>query len=172
MKPPPGNLRLLVLDVDGVLTDGGLYYGPGDVELKRFHTRDGLAMKASPGAGLAIAILTARSSVALTRRVNELGIELVVQGSGDKARDLRRLLTAAEATPEQTAYMGDDLADLGPMKRCGYAIAPADAASDVRAAADLVTQARGGHGAVREAIETLLRASGRWEQVLAGYTAE
>ena len=172
MTPPSGPLRLLVLDVDGVLTDGGLYYGPGDVELKRFHTRDGLAMKASPGAGLAIGILTARSSVALSRRVAELGIELMIQGSGDKIRDLRRLLTAAEVSPEQTAYMGDDLADLGPMKRCGYAIAPADAATDVRAVADLVTEARGGQGAVREAIEFLLRSSGSWGKVLAGYTDE
>ncbi len=128
MTPPPKNLRLLVLDVDGVLTDGGLFYGPGDVELKRFHARDGLAMKAAPAAGLAIAILSARSSVALTRRVAELGVQLVVQGSTDKNRDLRRLLTAAEVAPEHTAYMGDDLADLAPMQRCGYALAPADAA--------------------------------------------
>ena len=170
MTPPPKNLRLLVLDVDGVLTDGGLFYGPGDVELKRFHARDGLAMKAAPAAGLAIAILSARSSVALTRRVAELGVQLVVQGSTDKNRDLRRLLTAAEVAPEHTAYMGDDLADLAPMQRCGYALAPADAAVDVRAVAHHVTEAKGGHGAVREAIEMLLRASGRWEKVVAGYT--
>ncbi|BAM04728.1 KdsC family phosphatase [Phycisphaera mikurensis] len=166
----PGTLRLLVLDVDGVLTDGGLFYGPGEVELKRFHTRDGLAIKAAPGAGLAIGILTARTSAALTRRAAELGVELVIQGSSDKSRDLRRLLTAARVQPEEAAYMGDDLPDLGPMARCGYAVAPADAAAEVRAAADLVTEAKGGCGAVREAIERLLKAGGRWEKVLAGFT--
>ena len=168
-KRPPQGVRLLVLDVDGVLTDGGVFYGPGEVEIKRFHTRDGLAVKAAPSAGLRVAILTARSSEAVARRAAELGVDLVCQGSPDKKRDFRRLLTAAGVQAADCAFMGDDLPDLAAMGQAGYRIAPADAAAEVRAVADLVTEARGGHGAVREAIETLLKARGTWGRVVAGF---
>lgn len=165
-RKAPEGLRLLVLDVDGVLTDGGLHYGPGEVEIKRFHTRDGLAVKAAPGAGLRVGILTARSSEAVARRAAELGVDLVCQGSPDKKRDFRRLLTAAGVRAADCAFMGDDLPDLAAMGQAGYRIAPADAAAEVRAVADLVTEARGGRGAVREAIEALLKARGTWSGVV------
>ena len=162
----PAQIRLLVCDVDGVLTDGGYLYGPGGVEVKRFHTRDGMGMKLAMRNGLEIAILSARTGEATERRMAELGVEHVILGSSDKARDLRRLCTASHVEPDQTAYIGDDLMDLAAMHRTGYPIAVADAADELRDMAAFITERRGGHGAVREAIEHLMKASGRWDRVI------
>lgn len=170
MPAEPGQIRLLVLDVDGVLTDGGLYYGPGDVEIKRFDIKDGFAMRVAQRAGLRIGILTARTSQALGKRVAELEIEHVLQGSPDKARDVRRIATAAGFDMDQVAFIGDDLPDLPAMRLVGYPIAVADAAREVRDMAALTTARRGGHGAVREAIEHLLTAQGRWAKAIEPFT--
>jgi 3-deoxy-D-manno-octulosonate 8-phosphate phosphatase (KDO 8-P phosphatase) len=170
MPAEPRDVRLLVLDVDGVLTDGGLYYGPNDVELKRFNVKDGFAMRAAQRAGLRIGILTARTSAALTRRAAELEIEYVLQGSPDKARDVRRMAMAAGFELDQVAFMGDDLPDLPAMRRVGYPMTVADAAQEVHELAAFITEKPGGHGAVREAIEHLLKAKGRWCDTIASYT--
>ena len=142
----PADIRLLVLDVDGVLTDGGLYYGPGDVELKRFDVKDGFAIRAAQRAGLRIAVLTARQSQAVARRVAELGIEHVIQGSPDKARDVRRIANATGFALEQAAFMGDDLVDLPAMRLVSYPITVADAAEEVKSQAAFTTEKPGGRG--------------------------
>lgn len=160
------SIELIVLDVDGVLTDGTVLVCDHGVECKRFHVRDGLAIRAAPLVGLKVGALSARPSRATTLRLTELGIDPIVQGAPDKAIGLERVCKLANVLPEQCAYVGDDLLDLPAMVRCAYPIAVGDAVPEVRAEARHVTRAHGGHGAAREAIEHVLKAQGRWEQVL------
>jgi 3-deoxy-D-manno-octulosonate 8-phosphate phosphatase (KDO 8-P phosphatase) len=155
-------LRLLILDVDGVLTDGGLYYGPHGEEWKRFHVQDGLALSRAATVGFPVAVVSSRSSAAVARRCAELGIAEVHQGVPDKLAVYDRLRVQHGVDDAAVACMGDDLADLGVLKRAGLAIAPADAAPDVRRAAAWISRAGGGHGAVREVLEAILRARGEW----------
>jgi 3-deoxy-D-manno-octulosonate 8-phosphate phosphatase (KDO 8-P phosphatase) len=155
-------VRLLVLDVDGVLTDGGLYYGPAGEETKRFHVQDGFALTQAARAGLAIAILSGRASPAVTRRMTELGITEVHQGVSDKAAVLAGLLKRLGVSRAEVAVMGDDLPDLALFRLAGLALAPANAVGEVKRAAHWVSRRRGGDGAVREAVEMLLRARRRW----------
>jgi 3-deoxy-D-manno-octulosonate 8-phosphate phosphatase (KDO 8-P phosphatase) len=155
-------IRLLVLDVDGVLTDGVLVYGASGEEIKRFHVRDGLALQQARRAGLEVAIVSGRASAAVTRRMSELGVVEVHQGVGDKEALLRGLLARLGVSAAETAVMGDDLPDLPLMRMAGIAMAPVDAAPEVCQAADRVTRSAGGHGAVREAIEWLLRSRKAW----------
>jgi 3-deoxy-D-manno-octulosonate 8-phosphate phosphatase (KDO 8-P phosphatase) len=158
----PARIRLLVLDVDGVLTDGGLYYGPSGEEAKRFHVHDGLAMVAAQRAGLAIAVISGRASASVTRRMTELGIAEVHQGVEDKAAVLARLMTRLGLGPADVAVMGDDVSDLPAMREVGLALAPINAVPEARSAAHWISRRRGGEGAVREAIELLLRARKAW----------
>ena len=164
MKPPPrvGRIRLLVLDVDGVLTDGGLYYGPAGEETKRFHVQDGLAVVAAQRAGLHVAVISGRASASVTRRMAELGVVEVHQGVEDKAAVLASLMTRLGVGPRQVAMMGDDLIDLPLMRQVGLALAPPNAVPEVRRAAHWISRRRGGDGAVREALELLLRARKAW----------
>jgi len=155
-------IRLLVLDVDGVLTDGVLVYGPAGEEIKRFHVRDGLAMQAARAAGIEVAIMSGRASAAVTRRMSELGIVAVHQGIADKAAELRAMLARLGVRADEAAMMGDDLPDLPVMKSAGLGLAPSDAAPEIKRAAAWVSRARGGHGAVREAVEMLLRSRRAW----------
>jgi len=155
-------IRLLVLDVDGVLTDGVLVYGPAGEEIKRFHVRDGLAMQAARAAGIEVAIMSGRASAAVTRRMSELGIVEVHQGIADKAAELRAMLARLGVRADEAAMMGDDLPDLPVMKSAGLGLAPSDAAPEIKRAAAWVSRARGGHGAVREAVEMLLRSRRAW----------
>jgi 3-deoxy-D-manno-octulosonate 8-phosphate phosphatase (KDO 8-P phosphatase) len=155
-------IRLLVLDVDGVLTDGALVYGPSGEETKRFHVRDGLAMQLARNSGIEIAVVSGRASAAVTRRMSELGIVEVHQGVADKAGELRALLDRLRVGAHETAVMGDDLPDLPVMKMAGLALAPSDAAPETKRAAAWVAAAPGGRGAVREAVEMLLRARRAW----------
>ena len=155
-------IRLLVLDVDGVLTDGVLVYGASGEETKRFHVRDGLAIQAARRAGLEIAVVSGRASAAVTRRMSELGVVEVHQGVADKESLLRGLLARLGVKAVETAVMGDDLLDLPLMRIVGLAMAPSDAVLDVRRAAGWVSGAAGGHGAVREAVELLLRSRKAW----------
>lgn len=155
-------IRLLVLDVDGVLTDGGLLYGPSGEESKRFHVHDGLALVAARQAGLQVAVFSSRASAAVARRMAELGVGEVHQGVGDKASALDALRERLGLESAEIAVMGDDLPDLGPMGRAGLALAPANAVPEVKRAAHWVARRRGGDGAVREAIEMLLKARRRW----------
>lgn len=152
--------RLLALDVDGVLTDGRIYYGNEGEELKAFNIKDGLGIKLLQDSGVKVAIITGRQSDIVARRARELGIEDVVQGREDKREALLELCRSHEINIEECIYMGDDLPDLGAIKAAGVGLTVADASQAVREAADWVSEAAGGCGAVREACEFILSARG------------
>jgi 3-deoxy-D-manno-octulosonate 8-phosphate phosphatase (KDO 8-P phosphatase) len=168
-------IRLLALDVDGVLTDNAIFIGPvagQRVELKRFDSQDGLGMGLLRGTSIAVAWVSGRVSEATTLRADELRIGSVIQDAGArKVPAIDDLLAARGIGWDQVAYVGDDLADLAVMTRVGLPIAVANAVAEVKAVARLITARAGGHGAVREAIEALLRARGEWESVVAAYVA-
>jgi 3-deoxy-D-manno-octulosonate 8-phosphate phosphatase (KDO 8-P phosphatase) len=155
----------LAMDVDGVLTAGGIVYG-GGLELKEFHVRDGSAIKLWKQTGKRAAIVTGRTSAAVEVRATELGVDVVMQGASDKLAAFRRLLATTGIAPSQICYIGDDLPDLPPLRRCGLAAAVADACPEVRADAHYVARARGGRGAVREVVELVLRCRGEWAPVV------
>jgi 3-deoxy-D-manno-octulosonate 8-phosphate phosphatase (KDO 8-P phosphatase) len=157
-QPALRRVQLLVLDVDGVLTDGRLHYGPKGESLKVFHVRDGHGIKRVAEAGVAVAIISGRKSAAVARRARELGIRLVVQGSNDKLAALSRLAQSRGITLEHCACVGDDTPDAPILSAAGLGIAVADAHGDALAAADLVTTRRGGEGAVREVCDWLVAA--------------
>lgn len=159
-------VRLLVFDVDGVLTDGGLYYGEHGEVMKRFDVKDGHAIVIARLMGLPSAVLTARNSPIVEARGRELGMAAILQGRREKGPAFNELLASLNVPPENCAYMGDDLNDLAPMARAGLSACPADAAPEVRQEVHFVAQSPGGRGAVRELIELCLRASGRWEDAL------
>lgn len=165
-RPPSAarlrQVHLLILDVDGVLTDGTLLYGPDGAEWKRFHAHDGLALARAAAAGFPVAIVSSRRSAAVARRCAELGVAEVHQGIADKLVAYEALLARHARRDAAIACMGDDLPDLPLLCRAGLAIAPANAVPAVRRAAHWVSRARGGHGAVREVLEALLRARGAW----------
>jgi 3-deoxy-D-manno-octulosonate 8-phosphate phosphatase (KDO 8-P phosphatase) len=154
-------VRLAIFDVDGVLTDGTLYIGPQGEALKAFNILDGHGVKMLQAGGVATAILSGRSSEAVAVRARELGIGHVMQGIGEKVRAFDELRGALGLEPGACAFVGDDLPDLPVMRRCGLAVAVANAVDAVREAAHYVTRASGGRGAVREFCELVLRAQGR-----------
>jgi 3-deoxy-D-manno-octulosonate 8-phosphate phosphatase (KDO 8-P phosphatase) len=154
-------IELLVLDVDGVLTDGGIVLG-GGLELKQFHVRDGSGLKAWRDSGKRSALVTGRRSAAVELRAAELGIDFVVQGAGDKLAAYHDIRERAGLAPPAVCCVGDDLPDMPLLKDCGLAVAVADACPQAGAAAHFVTRARGGRGAVREVVELILRCQGRW----------
>jgi 3-deoxy-D-manno-octulosonate 8-phosphate phosphatase (KDO 8-P phosphatase) len=162
-------VRWLVLDVDGVLTDGRIILDGGDGEWKAFDVRDGQRLVLAREEGIRTVLLTGRSSRVVERRAAELGLHRVFQGAHEKGPTIERFFREEGALPEQTAYLGDDIVDLPALRRVGLAAAVADAVPEVRAAADWVAAARGGHGAVRELVEFILGAQGRWEAALARY---
>ncbi len=159
-------IDLLCLDVDGVMTDGSINLDDGGVETKRFHVRDGTGIRIWTRLGYHLALITGRSGEALGHRAAELDIRHVIQASTDKARSLQELLDELSLTPSQAAILGDDLPDLPMMRKAGYAMAVADAVEEVQQAAAFVTTRAGGDGAVREAVEHLLRAKGRWDEAV------
>ena len=162
-------IRALLLDVDGVLTDGSIVYSDQGDEWKRFHVRDGAGIKIWQAAGYQTAILSGRASRAVERRARELGITHVMQGQSDKSAALDRILTETGWTASEVAAIGDDLPDLTVLSRVGVGIAVADACAEVRAQAVYTTVTPGGHGAVREAIEWLLTRQGRWTDLVNRY---
>ena len=162
-------IALLVLDVDGVLTDGSIVYGASGEEIKAFHVRDGSGLKAWTGLGKRAAILTGRRSAVVPRRAAELGIQAVVQGADDKRRAFDRLLRDFGLSPAQACYVGDDLPDVPVLRRAGLAVAVADACDEALAAAHLITTRDGGRGAVREVIERILKVQDLWADVVAKY---
>ena len=165
-------IRLLLLDVDGVLTDGRITYVDNGLEIKAFHVRDGSGLKFWRRAGGRVAILSGRSSPAVVRRAKELGIDPVVQGADEKLPALERILRETGMTPDQVCAIGDDLPDLPVLTRCGLAVAVADAVPEVRSIAHLVTGSPGGRGAVREAVEWLMRGQGTWDRAVAELVAK
>jgi 3-deoxy-D-manno-octulosonate 8-phosphate phosphatase (KDO 8-P phosphatase) len=156
--------KLLLLDVDGVLTDGTVLISDGAFEAKSFFIRDGAAIVLSERAGVRVGLLSGRPSGATTRRAAELGISIVVQ-SGDKREQYDRIREELGLTDAEVAYMGDDLLDLPVLRRAGLAGAPVDAAGEVLAVAHWVSRFAGGRGAVREFAELILRTQGHWSRV-------
>lgn len=166
-------MRAIVLDVDGVLTDASLYYGPRGEALKAFSARDGFAIKLAQREGIAVGLLSGRVAAPVQARVRDLGIpaRLVIQGSGTKAADLRRLARRLDLELDELAFVGDDLPDLPALVLAGLAACPADAAPEVRECCHYVCAAPGGRGAVREVIVRILEAQGRWQQCVAASRA-
>jgi 3-deoxy-D-manno-octulosonate 8-phosphate phosphatase (KDO 8-P phosphatase) len=162
--------RLLALDVDGVLTDGRIYYGDSGDELKAFNIKDGLGIKLLRDSGVRVAIITGRQSEIVARRARELGIEDVVQGREDKRQALTELCQRHKLSIEECAYMGDDLPDLSAITAAGLGMTVADGSAAVREAADWVSSANGGCGAVREACEFILSARGEWSELESDFT--
>ena len=160
------DIRAVLLDVDGVLTDGGLYYGADGEALKRFHTLDGHGLKLLARAGVAVIVISGRDSRALRQRLAELGVERVHLGVADKLQVAGAVLGELQLAWEQVAAMGDDWPDLPLLARAGFACAPPGAHVQARALADHVTTHAGGHGAVRELCDLLLVASGRYRDAL------
>jgi 3-deoxy-D-manno-octulosonate 8-phosphate phosphatase (KDO 8-P phosphatase) len=167
-------IKLLLLDCDGVLTDGGLYYtfdGKRVMEgLKVFHIHDGQGLKLAREAGLKLGIISGRISPALTARARELQIDRLHQGVDDKLPVYEQIKTAEGLADDQIAYMGDDLPDLPVMRRVGLAIAVADAVDEIRECAHFVTNKPGGRGAAREAIELILKSQDKWGESLQRYS--
>ncbi len=163
-------IKLFLCDVDGVLTDGSVFIG-GESEFKRFNIRDGLGMILAQRAGLKVGWVSARPSAATQMRAKELKIDFLVQ-QGDnisKTGAVEQLLAREKLDWSEVCFVGDDVVDLGPLARAGLGVAVADARPQVKAAADFVTSAVGGRGAVRETIEMILQAQGKWEPVIAIY---
>lgn len=153
-------IELMVLDVDGTLTDGSLWYGPRGEQLKRFHVHDGHGIKLAAAAGITVAVISGRRSAAVTARCRELGIRYVLQGAADKGAALDRLLKKLDLHGSQVACVGDDTPDVPLFVRVGFAVAVRDAHPLAARAAHCRTSAPGGHGAVREVVDWLLAARG------------
>jgi 3-deoxy-D-manno-octulosonate 8-phosphate phosphatase (KDO 8-P phosphatase) len=166
-------VRLLLMDVDGVLTDGTYFHVPdgqgGLVETKAFNTQDGIALKWLHECGIAAGLISGRKSPAVELRAQQSKFRYCYQGDTEKIPMLEEILADSKLTPEQVAYIGDDFTDVVIMHRVGFAVATANAREEVKPQAHYVTQAAGGHGAVREAIEVILKAQGHWEKILAHY---
>ena len=166
LKQRAAAVKLVVFDVDGVLTDGRLYFSDDGRESLAFHIRDGHGIRLLIHYGVQVAVLSARESEAVTRRMNYLGVKRLYQGFQDKGPALQRLLEECGVTAAQTAYLGDDLPDLAPMARVGLAGAVADAHPVVIECAHWVAAAAGGYGAARELCEILLKEQGKWDEAL------
>ena len=164
-------IRLILLDVDGVLTDGTVLMHGDGTESKAFHIRDGAAIVWAMQAGLQVGLLSARASAATSQRAAQLGMKIVVQGVVSKPAEFARILAESGIEEAAVAYMGDDLLDIPVLQRAGLAGAPADAAEETRAAAHWVSALGGGRGAVREFIELVMRAQDRWDAVVRDFSA-
>ena len=162
-------LRLLVLDVDGVLTDGRITLTEAGQEIKSFHCRDGSGMKYWLRAGGKLAIITGRGSPAVSARAREIGVEAVYLNAKEKLPVYQRALDELGVSARQTIVVGDDLPDLPLMTRCGFAVAVADAPRELKRMAAYVTKLPGGAGCVREVIELILKKAGKWDQILSRY---
>lgn len=163
-------IKLLLLDVDGVLTDGGIIYTDGGEEIKRFNAKDGLGIRLLMKAGIRVGIITGRKSKALLHRCKNLGIELVFDDVGhDKRETFAAILEETGFTASETAFAGDDLPDIPVLEKAGVGFAVADAAEEVIKAGDITTGRPGGKGAVREISELILKAKGKWLDVTGSY---
>ncbi len=165
-------VRLLVLDVDGVLTDGRMILSERGDELKAFHTHDDMGITLARRCGILVALVTGEKSPIAQARGAKLGLEDIVLGARRKGEVVAELMAKHGVSPEETAFMGDDLLDLPALERVGLAVAPANAVSEVRAIAHVVTRTAGGAGAVRECVELILRAQGRWREAVRAFVRE
>lgn len=164
-------IRLMGFDIDGVMTDGRLYFSPAGDEMKAFFSRDGLGLKMLARSGIKLAIITGRDSPIVTRRAENLGIALVMQGVEDKRAAMASLLAAEGLDFAHAGYMGDDVIDLAVMAACGFSATVPDGHALARQQADYVARAGAGAGAVREVCELILQAQGNWQRALANYQA-
>ena len=168
-------IRLLLMDVDGVWTDGNLFYVPGPdggmVEAKQSHAQDGMALRWAHASGLASGLISGRDSPGVTHRAQMLGITYIRQGHLEKTPPYEEICAAAGVADEEVAYLGDDLPDIPLIERVGLGVAVANARPEVKERADYVTTTPGGSGAIREVIELLMKAQGTWVEVLARYGA-
>ena len=169
IKLRAARVKLLLMDCDGVLTDGRIQLLENGDENKRFHTRDGHGIVLMHSAGLSTGIISGRSSSFVERRARELGMKYVRQGTWEKNKDYQEILNDAGVNEAEVAYIGDDVTDVPLMQRSGLAIAVADAVSEARASAHYITQLAGGFGAVREACELILKAQGSWDDLMKRY---
>lgn len=167
--PKAKEIKLLLLDVDGILTDGTITYTHEGTEIKSFHTRDGLGIRLLQEAGVEVGIITARSSEAVKRRAADLKLAHVYQGCRDKIKAYNELLAETKLSDSEVAYMGDDWLDLPLLTRVGFAASVIDAVHEVRQVVDYVTTLPGGRGAVREVCDLIITAKGSQEQLLARY---
>jgi 3-deoxy-D-manno-octulosonate 8-phosphate phosphatase (KDO 8-P phosphatase) len=165
-------IRLILFDVDGVLTDGKLLLHADGSESKQFDIKDGTAIVWAQRCGLTVGLLSARASASTTQRAAQLGIAIVHQGVASKLDTFERILEDQGIDAEQVAYMGDDVLDLPVLSRAGLAAAPSDAADEVRARVHWVSRARGGDGAARDLVERILRAQNKWDELIASYLGE
>ena len=168
LKKRLARVKLLLCDVDGVLTDASVYVGAG-LELKQFNIQDGLGLVALRRQGISVGWISSRSSPATTQRAAELKIDFLQQAGDGKVAAIEQILVRTGFAWEQVCYVGDDLVDLGAMSRAGVAVAVANAVAEARAAAHYVTKASGGNGAVREVVEIILKAQNKWNAVVADY---
>jgi 3-deoxy-D-manno-octulosonate 8-phosphate phosphatase (KDO 8-P phosphatase) len=159
-------IRMILLDVDGVLTDGKIYLGNNNEEFRAFFVRDGLAIRMGQSAGLRFGILSGRDSPLVERRARELDIEHVHQGIQDKGAQLNLIATETGLKTEQICFVGDDLIDVPALRLAGLAACPADGCEETRQFAHYICNNKGGHGAVREVVDLVLRASGRWDKAM------
>ena len=171
LEPKIRPLRLLLLDVDGVLTDGNLWYIDSGEEMKRFHIHDGMGVDLLQRAGIQVGVLTGRRSDVVERRCRELGMRVVKQGYYDKSAAFEEVLREEGLEAEEVGYVGDDVQDLSVLRRAGFAAAPANAVAEVQAEADYVTSRRGGQGAVRDVADLIITALGRKDEVIAAASA-
>ena len=168
-------VRLLLMDCDGVLTDGTIYFLPGPdgtvAETKAFDCHDGIALAWVRRAGIETGIITGRGGLAVRERARSSGMRFLIEGRTDKLESFTGILKEAGLEDRQVAYVGDDITDLPLLRRAGFAVAPSNARPEVAEAVHLVTEASGGHGAIREVVEVILKAQGLWEGVLDRYAA-
>lgn len=162
-------IKLLILDVDGVMTDGRIVYDANGIETKFFNVKDGHGIKMLQRAGIHVAIISGRKSPVVDVRARELGIEIVYQGALDKLSPFEEILASTGLDASQVAFMGDDIIDLPILRRVGFAAAPCDAVDEVLEAVHFTSRNRGGWGAVRELCDLILKGMGRWEEITARY---
>jgi len=156
-------IRILLSDVDGILTNGRLIYGSGQIETKEFHVRDGMAVKLWRNCGYPFGLITARESEGVKRRAEELAVDYIVQKEPKKLYAIEKIISDLKLSLDQVCYIGDDLHDLAAIQAVGLGATVADAAAEVLAAADIHTKSVGGAGAIRELVETLLKTQNKWD---------
>ena len=169
METKLARIKLLLLDVDGVLTNGQITYSDAGEQIKSFSVKDGLGLRLLMDAGIQVGIVTGRTSQALLHRCKNLGIDLIFDGIKDKAQAFKAIVDKTGILAEQIAFAGDDLIDLPAMTRCGVAFSVPGAPMEVKTRAHIVTKAQGGDGAVREICEAILKSRGDWEKILNGF---
>jgi 3-deoxy-D-manno-octulosonate 8-phosphate phosphatase (KDO 8-P phosphatase) len=172
LEAKAARIKLLLFDVDGVLTDGAVTVHSDGTESKNFGVRDGIAMVWAERAGLTVGLLSARMSATTPHRASQLGIRIVQQGVLNKVEGYERIIASEGVSDAEVAYMGDDIVDLAVLARVGLSAAPADAVAEVRAQVDWTSRFNGGRGAVRELIELILGVQERWDAIVAAYAAE